>query len=190
MSDGTGCAGFSFQRPHEMLPALVAPLPLLFRPVSLSLLDAAHAIEAASYPADEAASRDNLEKRLRDAAPYFYGAFDDSSGALRGFVCGTCTSSEALTEEAMSTHEPDGAVLCIHSVVVDEAYRRRGVGAWMLRSYLAEVAAAGRVRTVLLLCKPHLEAYYASAGFASLGDSGVSHGATPWTLMRLGLRTS
>ena len=32
-----------------MLPALVAPLPLLFRPVSLSLLDAAYAIEAASY---------------------------------------------------------------------------------------------------------------------------------------------
>lgn len=184
-----------WQPPPMLFPGLLPPLPgLVFRQVGLSALDKAHAIEAASYPPDEAASRAKLELRMTKAAPYFWGAFDaaaldaeDESGALRGFVCGTLTLDERLCEESMSVHQPEGRTLCIHSVVVPEAMRRRGMGGWMLRSYLERVAEAGRVEQVLLLCKAPLERFYASAGFESLGDSGVAHGADPWTLMRLRL---
>lgn len=184
-----------WQPPPMLFPGLLPPLPgLVFRQVGLSALDTAHAIEAASYPPDEAASRAKLELRMTKAAPYFWGAFDaaaldaeDESGALRGFVCGTLTLDERLCEESMSVHQPEGRTLCIHSVVVPEAMRRRGMGGWMLRSYLERVAEAGRVEQVLLLCKAPLERFYASAGFESLGDSGVAHGADPWTLMRLRL---
>lgn len=36
----------------------------------------------------------------------------------------------------MSTHNPEGSTLCIHSVCVDEGFRRRGVA---LRSLIAYV---------------------------------------------------
>jgi predicted GNAT family N-acyltransferase len=177
--------------PMQLFPGLVPPLPgLVFRPVEVSALNAAHKIESASYPPDEAASRAKLELRMTQAAPYFWGAFDaaaldagDEGGALRGFVCGTLTLDQRLSEESMSVHQPEGRTLCIHSVVVPEALRRHGLGGWMLRSYLERVAEAGRVELVQLLCKVSLEHFYASAGFESLGDSGVAHGADPWTLM-------
>ena len=35
----------------------------------------------------------------------------------------------------MSEHEPEGTVLCVHSVSVDESFRRRGVAVRMLKVY-------------------------------------------------------
>jgi len=162
--------------------------------MSLAMLHAAHAIEAASYPPDEAASRANLELRLTQASDYFWGAFEESAeedgaGTLRGYVCGTLTSADRLTDKSMATHEPLGTTLCIHSVVVAEPFRRKGLGGWILRLYLDRVAAAGHATQALLLCKERLEPFYAAAGFESLGDSGVVHGADPWTLMRLQLQS-
>lgn len=181
-----------------LFPGLVPQLAgLVFRPVLPTVLDAAYAIEAASYPPDEAASRADLELRMTQASPYFWGAFNeqklaqgDQSGALCGFVCGTLTSADRLTAESMSRHEPAGTTLCIHSVVVTGQLRNRGVGSWILRSYLERVAGAGTTEQVMLLCKQPLEGFYTSAGFESLGDSGVVHGADPWTLMRLRLPTN
>lgn len=47
---------------------------------------------------------------------------------LIGLINGTLTTNEdCLTEESMATHEPAGTVLCIHSVVTAEKWRRRGI---------------------------------------------------------------
>lgn len=81
------------------------PLALSFRRVPLTDANAAFDIERASYPADEAATLEKLKMRLQEAPEYFWGGYD-SSGVLRGFVCGTLTASATLTEESMSTHEP------------------------------------------------------------------------------------
>lgn len=103
--------------------------------------------------------------------------------APQGFVCGTLTTSKSLTDESMSTHEPTGTTLCIHSVVTHEPSRRKGLGRWMMRSYMSEVARAAYVHRVLLLCKEPLVPFYESAGFANLGESGVEHGQDTWMLM-------
>lgn len=158
--------------------------PENFARVPLSSLDAAFAIEEASYPEDEAATREKLQLRIEQAGDYFWGVSDDG-GELQGFVCGTLTKGDALTEESMSVHEPDGTTLCIHSVVVREADRRRGLGGAMLKAYVAQVADHTPVTSILLMCKKPLIGFYEAAGFELLGQSPVVHGADPWYDMRL-----
>jgi len=144
-----------------LLPIVTAIPPpskisgLVFSRVTEDSLAPAFAIESASYPADEAASKEKLQLRMREAGDYFHGAFT-AEGALCGFICGTLTTASTLTDESMSTHEPSGTTLCIHSVVVQEAQRRSGIALWMLRSYLQKISELGTVSRVLLICKEPL----------------------------------
>ena len=143
---------------------------------------AAFAIESAGYPADEAATEEKLLMRIREAPEYFHGAFT-AEGELCGFVCGTLTLSDVLTDESMSAHEPTGTILCIHSVVVTEAMRRKGIALWMLQNYLQKVSELQKLTRVLLICKANLIGLYEKAGFVDLGRSDVVHGQDPWNLM-------
>ena len=94
-------------------------------------LDRLTALEAASYPADEAASRESLAARIAQAPECFLLAEDDA-GDLLGFVCGTRSVDDTLTHANMGRHDPGGASLCVHSVVVAAPHRRRGVGGALL----------------------------------------------------------
>jgi len=144
-------------------------------------------MEAASYPADEAASPANLAFRAREAADYFLVGLAEG-GELRGYVCGTLSAHGSLTHDTMAAHDAAGWHLCVHSVCVDPAWTRRGHGKALLAAYmehLRQLPAGKRPKKVSLLCKPHLEAFYASAGFTSNGPSPVVHGADVWTDMSL-----
>ena len=79
------------------------PAGISFMRVAEPHLERAYAIESAGYPEDEAATKEKLLLRIRDAPQYFYGAFEGSQ--LLGFVCGTLSTQEQLTEEAMCAHE-------------------------------------------------------------------------------------
>lgn len=126
------------------------------------------ALEAASYPVDEAATTSTLQYRQHHAARYFWcavvaagGAFGSATTATTmtaseeppdvavedcdddtviGFVCGT--KCHTFTNESMSAHEPTGQLLAIHSVVVAEAYRKRKIATHMLQTYIQKIAAA------------------------------------------------
>ena len=111
---------------------ITAITPGSFARVLPSRVEAAFAIEAVSYPADEAATLENLQLRAEVAGDYFWGVSEGD--ALEGFVCGTLTCGDTLTEESMSVHDPAGTTLCIHSVVVTEERRRLGLGSAMLKA--------------------------------------------------------
>jgi GNAT superfamily N-acetyltransferase len=57
----------------------------------------------------------------------------------------------------MSLHEPEGKLLCIHSVCVAEEHQRQGVGSRLMTAYVNFVKQ-GRpdVETMRLLCKEQL----------------------------------
>jgi GNAT superfamily N-acetyltransferase len=133
-------------------------------------------LELASYPADEAADEENIKKRMTEARPYF--VVWENEGKLVGFMNGTLTSAKELTHESMYKHEPEGSLLCIHSVVVDPAMRRKGVGSAMLRDYTKQVKeeASSVVEEIRLICKENLIGFYIAGGFALLGPSPVVHG--------------
>ena len=59
----------------------------------------------------------------------------------------------------MLQHVPGGPLLCIHSVVTARWLRRRGVGSWLLRRYVCELALR------------------ATEGLRDAGEPG---GGTPW----------
>lgn len=137
------------------------------------------ALEQASYPAAEAATRDMLAMRLAVAGDAFLVA-TDAAGEVLGFVCGTRAPGARLTHETMHGHDPAGESLCVHSVVVAHAARRRGVGSALVRAIVARARDLPGVRRVLLICKAPLIDLYRAAGFQLLGPSEVTIGADPW----------
>jgi GNAT superfamily N-acetyltransferase len=110
------------------------------------------------YPSDEAASREKLDFRIKNAGDYFLVAIRMEGDQLTvvGFVNGTCTHSPTLTHESMSTHEPGGELLCIHSVCVKESIRRTGLASRLLKAYLQYVQMDPALDSIRLLCKTHL----------------------------------
>ncbi|KAL4425741.1 hypothetical protein ABPG75_009757 [Micractinium tetrahymenae] len=171
------------------------PAPLeFFRPATLEDLDRITALEAAGYPPDEAASRERLEYRLKHAGAQFLAAVCPAAAAedgrleVIGFVCGTLSCADKLTEESMGAHEPEGDLLAIHSVCVDAAHRRGGVASRLLRAYLSYVqGTTPGLREVRLICKERLIPLYAGVGFQMVGPSDVVHGKDPWFEMRWAL---
>lgn len=180
-----------------------------FAPVQPEYLDHIYALESMSYPEDEAATYEKLKFRIENASNVFMVALQsplqqpqeqgdgqgdtDAAAAsaqpqVVGFVCGTCTSAPTLTHESMSKHDPEGSLLCVHSVVVDPSLRRRGLATRMLRAYTGYVAATSpQVAGVRLICKQDLIRLYEGAGFRLLGPSDVVHGKDPWYDMALEL---
>lgn len=160
---------------------------LHFRELHAAEVPQAVALEINSYPADEAATPEKLEYRQRVAPELFYGVY--SGNTLVGFIVSTAAHSETLEEESMSKHEPGGQSVCIHSVVVDAAWRRRGLARSMVQAYVEAVATdmkrCGSVRRMLLLSHAPLLGLYKQCGFEFLGPSAVVHGADQWFDMEL-----
>ena len=120
-------------------------------------VQAALEIELASYPADEAASLTSLTYRQEHAFECFRGAY--LGDKLVGFICGTRTNDVRLTHDSMEEHVHDGKTLCIHSVVVDSNYRKKGYGKFMLKEYIKYVqdnSAKFGINKMLLISKIHL----------------------------------
>jgi ribosomal protein S18 acetylase RimI-like enzyme len=130
-------------------------------------------IETASYPPNEAATKSSLQYRQHHAAAYFFCAVIpcddnniDENDKVIGFVCSTkCNNFE---HESMTVHVPDGNLLAIHSVVVAEPYRRRGIATRMVREYILRIRESEhktRPEKIVLLAKSHLLAFYVNCGF-------------------------
>ena len=144
--------------------------------VSAEEVASIYELEAASYPADEAASLEGLALRQREAGALFRQMKVD--GEFAGFICGT--RCEAFDEASMARHSAGAPIVAIHSVVTAPRFRRRGVALDGLRQYVALVAADESVAAVQLIAKAPLLGLYAAAGFRVDGLSAIVHGADPW----------
>lgn len=165
--------------------------PYAYAACSSEDIEEVYAIERASYPADEAASLASLTMRARDANEFFMVCRSARDQTLIGYVCSTLTARETLDHDSMTTHDPSGSTLCVHSVVVSPEWRLRGVGKAMLKRYCDEWIFGDashlrqRVRAMRLLCKENLIAFYEThGGFTLEGESSVVHGAETWFDMR------
>ena len=151
---------------------------------TLADLDALAAIEAACFPAAEAAAREEIEERLRVYAAHFYIARE--KGAAIGFIDGMVTDEKDLLDELYADaarHDEKGAWQMIFGLNTLPAYRRRGVAAALIEAMCAAARAQGR-RGVVLTCKEHLLPYYAKFGFCDEGLSVSTHGGAVWHQMR------
>ena len=148
-------------------------------------LDAVSAVEAACFPAAEAATPAEFAERLRHYGGHFWLMFD--SEKLIGFVDGMVTDKADLSDDLYaqaSLHDENGAWQMIFGVNTLPEYRRQGVAAALLVRAIADAKAQGR-NGLVLTCKDKLVHYYAKFGFVSEGVSESTHGGVVWYQMRL-----
>lgn len=155
------------------------------RTATMADLDALTAIEAACFPAAEAAPRAAFEKRLAVYPDHFWVLEDE--GKIVSFVNGMVTDEEKLRDEMYENaalHTESGAWQMIFGVNTLPACRRRGLAELVLRRCIDDARTQGR-RGVVLTCKDKLVHYYEKFGFVSEGVSQSTHGGAVWYDMRL-----
>ena len=152
---------------------------------TLKDLEAIAAVEAACFPAAEAATAEEFAGRLQQYGDHFWLLWEGER--LLAFVDGFCTDWPDLTDEMYadaSLHRENGAWQMIFGVNTIPACRRKGYAGQLLQQAIADARAQGR-KGLVLTCKEKLVHYYAKFGFVNEGVSGSTHGGVVWYQMRL-----
>ncbi|MEE3381531.1 MAG: GNAT family N-acetyltransferase [Succiniclasticum sp.] len=148
-------------------------------------VEAVAAVEAACFPAAEAATEAEFRDRLAVYGNHFLLLFDGDR--LVGFIDGFVTDEKDLRDEMYadaSLHNEQGAWQMIFGLNTIPPYRRRGCAGRLIEALKAEARKEGR-KGIVLTCKDKLVPYYAKFGFVSEGVSGSTHGGVTWYQMRL-----
>ena len=153
---------------------------------TLKDLEAIAAVEAACFPAAEAATAEEFAGRLQQYGNHFWLLWEGER--LLAFVDGFCTDWPDLTDEMYadaSLHRENGAWQMIFGVNTIPACRRQGYAGQLLQQAIADARAQGR-KGLVLTCKEALVHYYAKFGFVNEGVSGSTHGGVwlasePWS---------
>ncbi|KAI8149319.1 acyl-CoA N-acyltransferase [Fennellomyces sp. T-0311] len=157
-------------------------MSLTFAPATLADLDAIADNEARSYHPDEAASRNQMENRIKYASEcdpnLFLVAWQGTT--LAGFVCTTLSTAPLITDESMKTHEPNGKTVCLHSVCTNPDVRRQRVATRLMTHWIQLLRDSKKYDRIALISRSSLIGLYESVGFKYIGKSDVVHGPDPW----------
>ena len=156
------------------------------RTAALADLPAVTAVEAACFPAAEAATEADFAKRLA-VYPNHFWLMEDNNGSLVSFVNGLVTDEPHLRDEMYADaelHNESGAWQMIFGVNTLPAYRRQGLAEQVLRQVIEDAKTQGR-KGCVLTCKEKLLHYYGKLGFVNEGVSQSTHGGVVWYEMRL-----
>ena len=149
-------------------------------------LAAVTAVEAACFPAAEAATERDFAQRLA-VYPNHFWLLEEDDGTLVSFINGMVTDEPTLRDEMYENaalHREDGAWQMIFGVNTLPAYRKRGLAGQVLERVIADARAQGR-KGCVLTCKEKLLHYYGKLGFVNEGVSQSTHGGVVWYEMRL-----
>lgn len=164
-------------------------MELIYTPATLADLDIVNEYEQISYHPDEAASREQLERRIGYASvsgpELFTVARDSETHKVVGFLCSTLTTADLVTDESMSVHEPHGKTICLHSVCVSPDYRKQGIATKLMTSWIEQLKQVNKqqgdkYKRIAIMSRPNLLGLYESVGFKNIGVSEVVHGPEPW----------
>ena len=156
------------------------------RTATMADLAAVTAVEAACFPAAEAATEKDFANRLA-VYPNHFWLLEDDNGSLVSFVNGLVTDEPHLRDEMYADaelHNESGAWQMIFGVNTLPAYRRQGLAEQVLRRVIDDAKAQGR-KGCVLTCKEKLLHYYGKLGFVNEGVSQSTHGGVVWYEMRL-----
>ncbi|KAJ2072137.1 hypothetical protein GGI09_003086 [Coemansia sp. S100] len=158
---------------------MTTPLNLVFRCLrSTSEVLVAHGLESACYSSDEGASLETMLYRYKHAQHLFLGAF--SGQTLVGYIMATQASEPLVTHKSMSTHDPQGTTVCIHSVCVSPQWQRQGVASMLLKKYTEIIKNCKDITRLAMLSRMDLVPLYQRNGYQCLGPSNVTHGSEKW----------
>ena len=155
------------------------------RTATMDDLDAVTAVEAACFPAAEAATRDEFAARLAVYPNHFWLLEED--GRLASFINGLVSDEPTIRDEMFADaafHNEPGAWQMVFGVNTLPEYRRRGLAGEVMRQVIADARSQGR-KGCVLTCKDRLVHYYETFGYRSEGVSASTHGGAVWYDMRL-----
>lgn len=142
-------------------------------------------IEAACFPAAEAASLQEISERMHAFLENFLVA--ELDGKIIGFIDGGTTNEPHLPDELyhdVSLHNPAGAYQTVFGLNVLPEYRCRGIAGELLDA-LVRISRERGKKGVVLTCKERLIHYYEKHGFVKYGVADSCHGGATWYDMRL-----
>lgn len=155
------------------------------RTATMEDLDAVTAVEAACFPAAEAATQDEFAARLAVYPNHFWLLEED--GRLVSFINGLVSDEPTIRDEMFADaafHNEQGAWQMVFGVNTLPEYRRRGLAGEVMQRVIADARAQGR-KGCVLTCKDRLVHYYETFGYRSEGVSASTHGGAVWYDMRL-----
>ncbi len=144
-------------------------------------------IEEASFPKEEAADRERMEKRIK-AYPECFWVLEDEE--IVSYICGMSTGMPDLEDEMYeneSMHDKLGCWQMIFSVATDPLKRGKGYASRVMESVIDECKKRGKAG-IVLTCKERLLSFYERFGFLDEGISSSVHGRAVWHKMRLKLK--
>ncbi len=142
-------------------------------------------LEAACFPAAEAATEADFAARLAAYCDHFWLLEED--GELIAFIDGLVTDEPILRDamyENAALHDERGAWQMIFGVNTRPDRRKQGCAGMLMERVIADARAQGR-KGCVLTCKAALVHYYAKFGYVSEGRSDSTHGGAEWYDMRL-----
>ena len=143
------------------------------------------AIEAACFPAAEAAKEEAFRKRLAVYPDHFW--LLEEGGEILSFVNGFVTQEPHLRDEMYENaalHDEAGAWQMIFGVNTLPEHRKKGYAGLLIQRCIDDARAQGR-KGLVLTCKDRLVHYYETFGFVNEGVSQSVHGGVVWYEMRL-----
>lgn len=155
------------------------------RTATMEDLDAVTAVEAACFPAAEAATRAEFAARLAVYPNHFWLLEED--GRLVSFINGLVSDEPTIRDEMFADaafHNEQGAWQMVFGVNTLPEYRRRGLAGEVMKRVIADARSQGR-KGCVLTCKDRLVHYYETFGYRSEGVSASTHGGAVWYDMRL-----
>ena len=160
---------------------------IIIRQVRTEDLEAVAAVEAACFPAAEAADRESLKARIGQFPESFLVA--ETEGRVIGFINGAVTDQRTISDdmfEDAGLHNPEGAYQSIFGLDVVEEFRCQGIASRLMEEMIERARRRGR-RGLILTCKDRLIGYYERFGYVNLGVSQSVHGGAVWYDMLLEL---
>lgn len=150
------------------------------RQVKTEDLSSCFTLEMECFPAEEAASLENIKKRISQFPQGFYVL--ENEGKIIGHVNSGCTNKDDITDEdfkGLIGHNPTAENMVIFSLAVSPVFRGKKLGHLLLERFIKECQAISKKR-ILLLCKTDLISYYKNAGFSYISISKSTHGGAQW----------
>ena len=149
-------------------------------------LDKLAKIEAACFPAAEAATKETLAQRLQIYSKHFW-ILELNDGTIIGFIDGFVTNQAAITEEMFEQphlHDESAAYQAVFGLNVLPDYRGNHYGIALMNRLIADARATGR-KGCILTCKENMISYYEKFGYQNQGVSQSEHGGAVWYDMLL-----
>lgn len=152
----------------------------MIRTIKETDLDEVTAVEAACFPAAEAADRSSFKQRIDTFPDSFFVA--EAKGRIIGFINGCVTDQKVICDEMFADsgyHDPKGAYQSIFGLDVLPEYRKQGIAAGLMEYLIQDARKRGR-KGLILTCKDRLIHYYEKFGYKNMGISGSTHGGAVW----------